>query len=149
MLEKICIFNLKSILVLFLLSVCTNTASTDFLPQVNASSVKLGFIWEHPRYENHDAHEAVMTTKDKTLRLVCVISPPLPQTNVYMDHRDELVMWKKVTPVARKPHSLQFWSASNSRTALSFPNITLDVLGTYSCSYGKITKSIDILGEYS
>ena len=118
-----------------------------FLPPVNASSVKVGYIWEHPRFESHDALEAIMTERDKILRLVCVISPPLPQTNEYIEHRNELVKWRKVAPVEHKPSSLQYWSVSNSRTALSFPNITLDVLGTYRCSYGGITKKIDVVGE--
>lgn len=131
----------------FLFPACISSASMDFLPPVNASSVKLGYIWEHPRYENHNAKEAVMTDKDKILRLVCVIFPPLPRTDEYINHRDELVTWRKVSPVDRKPNSLQYWSVSHSRTALSFTNVTLDTLGTYSCSYGRISKYINVVGK--
>ena len=81
------------------------------------------------------------------LRLICDIAPPLPQDGEHWDKRDEIVRWYKTAPKAEPVKSVRYWSNDMSKTAISFSNVTLDTLGTYSCIYGDISASIDVLGE--
>ena len=115
---------------------------------VNASSVKVGYLWEHPRLENVHSSEVVMNKEHSgsILRLICDITPPLPKDGEHWDKRDEIVKWYKTAPKAEPVKSVHYWSDDMSKTAISFSNITLDTLGTYSCIYGDISASIDVLG---
>ena len=81
------------------------------------------------------------------LRLICGISPPLPSDEDHWDRRDELVQWFKVALKPETVKSIRYWSSDMSKTAISFSNVTLDILGTYTCSYGDVSASIDVLGK--
>ena len=116
---------------------------------INASSVEVGYLWEYPRLENVDTSEVVMDKEHSRsiLRLICDITPPLPQDGEHWDRRDEIVKWYKTAPKTEPVKSVRYWSNDMSKTAISFSNITLDTLGTYSCIYGDVSVSIDVLGE--
>lgn len=116
---------------------------------VNATSVKVGYLWDVPRHENDDTSEVVMGKEHWTsiLRLMCEISPPLPTDGEHWDKRNELVMWKKMAPKREEVKRMRYWSSDMTKTAISFSNVTLDVLGTYSCIYGDLSATIDVLGE--
>ncbi|CAH3147937.1 unnamed protein product [Porites evermanni] len=116
---------------------------------INSSSVKVGYLWENPRLENVHTSEVVMDKEHSgsILRLICDITPPLPQDGDHRDKRDEIVKWYKTAPKAEPVKSLRYWSNDMSKTAISFSNITLDTLGTYSCIYGDVSASIDVLVE--
>lgn len=114
---------------------------------VNATSVKVGYLWDTPRDENLHTSEVVMEKEHggSLLRLVCSISPPLPTDEHHWELRNELVQWYKNGPKAETIENPRYWSDDMTRTAISFVKVTLDVLGTYSCSYGGLTSSIDVL----
>ena len=116
---------------------------------INASSVEVGYLWENPRLENVHTSEVVMDKEHSgsILRLICDITPPLAQDGDHWDKRDEIVKWYKTAPKAEPVKSVRYWSNDMSKTAISFSNITLDTLGTYSCIYGDVSASIDVLGE--
>ncbi|KAM7443748.1 hypothetical protein ABFA07_007625 [Porites harrisoni] len=116
---------------------------------INASSVEVGYLWENPRLENVHTSEVVMDKEHSgsILRLICDITPPLPQDGEHWDKRDEIVKWYKTAPKAEPVKSIRYWSNDMSKTAISFSNITLDTLGTYSCIYGDVSASIDLLVE--
>ena len=116
---------------------------------INASSVEVGYLWENPRLENVHTSEVVMDKErsGSILRLICDITPPLPQGGEHWDKRDEIVKWYKTAPKAEPVKSVRYWSNDMSKTAISFSNVTLDTLGTYSCIYGDVSASIDLLGE--
>ena len=116
---------------------------------VNATSVKVGYLWDTPRDENLHTSEVVMEKEHggSLLRLVCSISPPLPTDEYHWELRNELVQWYKNGPKAETIENPRYWSNDMTRTAISFMKVTLDVLGTYSCSYGGLTSSIDVLGK--
>ncbi|XP_073247884.1 phospholipase B1, membrane-associated-like isoform X3 [Porites lutea] len=116
---------------------------------INASSVEVGYLWENPRLENVHTSEVVMDKEHSgsILRLICDITPPLLQDGEHWDKRDEIVKWYKTAPKAEPVKSVRYWSNDMSKTAISFSNITLDTLGTYSCIYGDVSASIDVLVE--
>ncbi|CAH3141014.1 unnamed protein product [Porites lobata] len=116
---------------------------------INASSVEVGYLWENPRLENVHTSEVVMDKEHSgsILRLICDITPPLPQGGEHWDKRDGIVKWYKTAPKAEPVKSVRYWSNDMSKTAISFSNITLDTLGTYSCIYGDVSASIDLLVE--
>ena len=81
------------------------------------------------------------------LRLICDILPPLPSDGNHWETRDELVKWYKMAPKTEEVKSMRYWSSDMTKTAISFSNVTLDTLGTYSCVYGGVSAAIDVLGE--
>lgn len=83
------------------------------------------------------------------LRLICDILPPLPNDEEVWEKRDALVKWYKVGSNTEEVKGMRYWSSDLTKTAISFSNVTLDTLGTYSCNYGDISATIDILGEKS
>ena len=108
--------------------------------------VSLGFIWENPRVEQHDATEVVVDGSRDELRLTCILTPPLPLTKENYVSRDSIVKWMKV----RKTHGNQvrntFWSDGQDITAISLSKLKLHDLGTYGCSYQSLLKTINITG---
>jgi len=114
---------------------------------INATSVEVGYLWDKPRLENVHSSEVVMDKQhiSSTLRLICGISPPLPTDEDHWDRKNELVKWYKVGPKGETVNRMRYWSSDMTKTAISFPNVTLDVLGTYSCIYGDLSASIDVL----
>ena len=116
---------------------------------MNATSVKVGYLWDTPRDENLHTSEVVMEKEHggSVLRLICSISPPLPTDEHHWELRNELVQWYKNGPKGETFENPRYWSDDMTRTAISFVKVTLDVLGTYSCSYGGLTSSIDVLGK--
>ena len=112
--------------------------------------VTVGYLWEHPlRVENNNASEAIMDHRltKSVLRLICDISPPLPSDDYHLEKRNELVKWVKVKPKYETVKSIRYWSNDMTKTAISFSNVTLDVLGTYECSYGGVSAFISVLGK--
>jgi len=118
---------------------------------INATSVKVGYLWDNPRLENPDTSEVVMDKKHSSsiLRLICEILPPLPSDEEHWEKRDELVKLYKVGTKTEEVNRMRYWSSDMTKTAISFSNVTLDTLGTYSCSYGNSSATIDVLGEKS
>ncbi|KAK3742226.1 hypothetical protein QZH41_008994, partial [Actinostola sp. cb2023] len=119
--------------------------STDSLPVIDATSVEVGFLWEHPRQENHHSAEVVINTQHlkSALRLICFISPPLPDK--YEDQKNAIVRWDKVTTRRAKPvDGIRFWADDRATMAISLDNVTYDIIGTYTCSYGQLSKSISV-----
>ena len=118
---------------------------------INATSVKVGYLWDNPRQENVDTSEVVMDSKHSSsiLRLICDILPPLQNDGEHWEKKDELVKWYKTGPKTEEVKKLRYWSSDMTKTAISFSNVTLDTLGTYSCSYGDISATIDVLGKKS
>ncbi|KAK3714404.1 hypothetical protein QZH41_020656, partial [Actinostola sp. cb2023] len=119
--------------------------STDSLPVIDATSVEVGFLWEHPRQENHHSAEVVINTQHlkSVLRLICFISPPLPDK--YEDQKNAIVRWDKVTTRRAKPvDGIRFWADDRATMAISLDNVTYDIIGTYTCSYGQLSKSISV-----
>ena len=116
---------------------------------INATSVEVGYLWDKPRLENVHTSEVVMDKQhiSSTLRLICGISPPLPTDEDHWDRKNELVKWYKVGPKGETVNRMRYWSSDMTKTAISFPNVTLDVLGTYSCIYGDLSASIDVSGK--
>ena len=116
---------------------------------INATSVQVGYLWDNPRLENVHTSEVVMDKEHSgsILRLICGITPPLPSDGEHWENKNELVKWYKVGPKAEKVKNMRYWSNDMSNTAISFSNVTLDILGTYSCIYGDVSASIDVLGE--
>ncbi|KAK2567691.1 Phospholipase B1 [Acropora cervicornis] len=104
---------------------------------MNATSVKVGYLWDTPRDENLHTSEVVMEKEHggSVLRLICSISPPLPTDEHHWELRNELVQWYKNGPKGETFENPRYWSDDMTRTAISFVKVTLDVLGTYSCSY--------------
>ena len=113
--------------------------------------MKVGYLWDNPKQENVDTSEVVMDNKHSTsiLRLICDILPPLPNDEEHWEKRNELVKWYKMGPKTEEVKNMRYWSNDMSKTAISFSNVTLDILGTYSCFYGDVSANIDILGEES
>ena len=118
---------------------------------INATSVKVGYLWDNPRQENVDTSEVIMDSKHSSsiLRLICDISPPLPNDEEHWEKRDALVNWYKVGPKTEEVKGIRYWSSDLTKTAISFSNVTLDTLGIYSCNYGDISATIGVLGEKS
>lgn len=118
---------------------------------INATSVKVGYLWDNPRHENVDTSEVVMDSKHSSsiLRLICDILPPLPNDEEHWEKKNELVKWYKTGPKTEEVKRMRYWSSEMTKTAISFSNVTLDTLGTYSCSYGDISATIDVLGKKS
>ena len=116
---------------------------------INATSVEVGYLWDNPRLENVHTSEVVMETEHttSTLRLICGISPPLPTDEDHWDKKNDLVKWYKVGPKAETVNNMRYWSNDMTKTAISFSNVTLDVLGSYSCIYGDVSATIDVLGK--
>ena len=116
---------------------------------INATSLKVGYLWDNPRKENILTTEVVMDKEhiSSTLRLICEVSPALPTDEDHWDNRNEIVKWRKVGPKAESVNSIHYWSSDMTKTAISFSNVTLDILGSYSCTYGDLSSVIDILGE--
>lgn len=116
---------------------------------MNATSVKVGYLWDTPRDENPHTSEVVMEKEHggSILRLICSISPPLPTDERHWDLRNELVQWYKNGPKTETLENTRYWSNDMTKTAISFAKVTLDVLGSYSCIYGGLSSSIDILGK--
>ncbi|KAL9952909.1 hypothetical protein ACROYT_G040238 [Oculina patagonica] len=116
-------------------------------PPVNGTSVKVGYLWENPRQENVDTSEVVMDKKhlNSVLRLICDISPPLPNDEDHWETRDELVKWYKLSPKTEEVKSMRYWSSDMTKTAISFSSVALDTLGTYLCVYDGISAAIDVL----
>ena len=81
------------------------------------------------------------------LRLICEINPPLPNEGKHWDMKDELVKWQKTGPKVEEVKSVRYWSDDMTKTAISFSNVTLDILGSYSCIYGDVLATINVLGE--
>ena len=117
--------------------------------QLNASSVQVGYLFENPRHEDNDASEAIVTEQQlgSVLTLLCLVTPPLPAGYDYLDHRNNIVKWHKVSPVPGEVDSVRYWADDRAKTAISFPKITFDRLGRYSCSYGGLSRTIDVLGK--
>lgn len=122
--------------------VCTSSLTTT-----NSTSVKVGYLWEDPKQENVHTSEVVMDKKHtrSILRLICEIYPGLPSEGKYWDMKDELVRWQKTGPKVEDVKSVRYWSDDMTKTAISFSNITLDILGSYSCIYGDVSATIDVL----
>lgn len=118
---------------------------------INGTSVKVGYLWDNPRHENVDTSEVVMDSKysSSILRLICDILPPLPNDEEHWEKKNELVKWYKTGPKTEEVKRMRYWSSEMTKTAISFSNVTLDTLGTYSCSYGDISATIDVLGKKS
>ena len=116
---------------------------------INVTSVEVGYLWDDPRQENVHTSEVVMEKEHSrsTLRLICGISPPLPTDEDRWDKKNELVKWYKVGPKAETVKKMRYWSSDMTKTAISFSNVTLDVLGSYSCIYGGVSATIDVLGK--
>ncbi|XP_068728494.1 phospholipase B1, membrane-associated-like [Montipora capricornis] len=114
---------------------------------MNATSVEVGYLWESPRLQNLDTADVVVDKEHlgSTLRLICSISPPLSADEDHWDLKDELVNWYKTGPKTETVKKPRYWSNNMKKTAISFFKVTLDVLGSYSCSYGGLTSSIDVL----
>lgn len=113
--------------------------------------MKVGYLWDNPRQENVDTSEVVMDSKHSSsiLRLICDVLPPLPNDGELWEKKDELVKWYKVGPKTEEVKRMRYWSSDMTKTAISFSDVTLAILGTYSCSYGDISATIDVLGEKS
>ena len=111
--------------------------------------MKVGYLWDDPRQENVDTSEFVMDKNHwkSILRLICEIDPPLPSDGEHWDMRDELVKWYRTGPKREVVKSMRYWSNDMTKTAISFSNVTLDVLGSYSCIYDDVSATIDVLGE--
>lgn len=111
--------------------------------------VSLGYIWEDPRAEEHDATEVIVDGSRNELRLTCILKPPLPLTKETFLSRDKIVKWIKI----EKTHGHQlmntFWSDGQDVTAISLSKLRLQDLGTYGCTYGSLMKTINITGEES
>ena len=116
---------------------------------INVTSVEVGYLWDDPRQENVHTSEVVMAKEHSrsTLRLICGISPSLPTDEDHWDKKNELVEWYKVGPKAETVKNMRYWSSDMTKTAISFSNVTLDVLGSYSCIYGGVSATIDVLGK--
>eukprot|EP00112_Aurelia_sp_Birch-Aquarium-sp1_P007031 Seg1768.5 transcript_id=Seg1768.5/GoldUCD/mRNA.D3Y31 product="Phospholipase B1 membrane-associated" protein_id=Seg1768.5/GoldUCD/D3Y31 len=106
--------------------------------------ISLGYIWENPRHEEHNAVEVLVDGSRNELRLTCILDPPLPVTKENFLERDKIVKWMNI----RKTHGHQlkqtFWSDDQAVTAVSLTNLRLRDLGTYGCSYRSILKTINI-----
>ena len=111
--------------------------------------MKVGYLWDDPKLENVHTSEVVMDMKHtrSILRLICEINPPLPNEGKHWDMKDELVKWQKTGPKVEEVKSVRYWSDDMSKTAISFSNVTLDILGSYSCIYGDVLATINMLGE--
>ena len=96
--------------------------------------MKVGYLWDDPKLENVHTSEVVMDMKHtrSILRLICEINPPLPNEGKHWDMKDELVKWQKTGPKVEEVKSVRYWSDDMSKTAISFSNVTLDILGSYS-----------------
>ena len=116
---------------------------------VNASLVEVGYLFKTPRLEDNHASEIIITKErlGSVLALLCLIDPPLPNDNDYWDNKNDIVKWSKLAPIPGDVDSVRYWSDDRSKTAVSFSNITLDTLGTYSCSYAGLSQTIDVLGK--
>lgn len=117
--------------------------------ELNATSVQVGYLFENPRLEDNHASEAVVTKQQlgSVLRLLCFVTPPLPAGDEYWDNRNTIVQWHKVSPVAGDVDSIRYWADDRAKTAISFSQITFDTLGTYSCTYGGLSRTIDVVGK--
>ncbi len=107
----------------------------------------LGFIWENPRTENHNADEVTVDGSKQELRLTCILDPPLPVTKENFRARDSIVRWNKLHKTHGQKLNDIFWSDDQTITAISLSNIVLRQLGTYACSYRSFLKIINITGE--
>ena len=99
--------------------------------QGTQQKVYLGYIWENPRAENHNAEEVIVDGSNDELRLTCILNPPLPLTKENYISRDKIVKWMKI----KKTHGHQikstFWSDDQGITAISLSKLKLRDLGTY------------------
>ncbi|XP_031564873.1 phospholipase B1, membrane-associated-like [Actinia tenebrosa] len=133
---------------LFLLSLLLSVSdATDSLPFINATSVDVGFLWEHPRQENHHSTRVIIADNHlkSVLSLICFISPPLPHTPEYEDKKNELVRWEKITTRgAEAVNNVRYWASDRTTVAIKYDNITSDVIGSYTCSYGQLSKLINV-----
>ena len=111
--------------------------------------MKVGYLWDDPKLENVHTSEVVMDMKHtrSILRLICEINPPLPNEGKHWDMKDELVKWQKTGPKVEEVKSVRYWSDDMTKTAISFSNVTLGILGSYSCIYGDVLATINVLGE--
>ena len=125
----------------------TLIVSTDSVPNIKATSVEVGFKWEQPWQENHHSTEAIVNTQHlkSVLRLICFISPPLPAK--YEEQRNKIVRWEKMTiGQSKEVGGIRYWNDELSTVAISLDNITYDAIGSYTCSYGQLSKAISVNG---
>ena len=109
--------------------------------------VSLGFIWENPRVEKHDAVEVTVDGSRDELRLTCILTPPLPLTKENFRSRDSIVKWMKIGKTHGNQLRRTFWSDNQDITAISLSKLKLQDLGTYGCSYQSLLKTINITGK--
>ncbi|XP_032232892.2 phospholipase B1, membrane-associated [Nematostella vectensis] len=121
---------------------------SDAVLPVNATSVKVGFILEDPKVENHDASEVVLDGShiNSNLHLLCFIEPRLPQGTDYEIHKNDLVKWEKITYTHQAADSIRYWSNDRTKTAISY-NTSFHMIGTYGCYYGTLNKTINVKVE--
>ncbi|XP_065058871.1 phospholipase B1, membrane-associated-like [Rhopilema esculentum] len=104
----------------------------------------LGYIWENPRAENHNAEEVIVDGSNDELRLTCILDPPLPLTKENFISRDKIVKWMRIQKTHGHQIKSTFWSDDQGITAISLSKLKLRDLGTYGCSYRSYLKTINL-----
>lgn len=78
--------------------------------------------------------------------MICFISPPLLAE--YESRKNEIVKWEKKGANGLEPiGGIRYWDDGLTTVAFSFDKITYDVIGTYVCTYGQLSKEISVKGR--
>lgn len=66
----------------------------------------------------------------------------------YESQKNELVKWeKRMTKGHTVLGGARLWDDDLTTMAVSFENVTYDMIGTFVCSYGQLSKEISVKGK--
>ena len=80
------------------------------------------------------------------LHLVCDIDPALPLTEEHFSLRNELVKFEKLYPERYVVPGTRYWSDNQMKTAVALDASSHSLFGPYTCTYGSLKHTVEILG---
>lgn len=82
------------------------------------------------------------------LHLVCEIEPALPLTEEHFRLRNDLVKFEKLYPEHYVLPGKRYWSDNQQKTAVAMDTGSVGLFGTYSCTYGNVKQTVEVLGKH-